>query len=46
LTEPYFVEIRFTICRLAHETSPDGSANPAGQHINRRVELVVGLPYR
>jgi len=26
------------------ETNPDGSANPAGQHFNRRVEVVVRLP--
>jgi len=29
---------------LVLETNPDGSANPAGQAFNRRVELVVRLP--
>ncbi|OHV36484.1 flagellar motor protein MotB [Pseudofrankia sp. EUN1h] len=29
---------------LVLETNPDGSANPTGQHFNRRVELVVRLP--
>lgn len=29
---------------LVEEINPDGSTSPAGQHFNRRVELVDRLP--